>query len=188
MLPNLKFILWVQDSQMLITDLQTQDSPKEETDDSEGTEQVRILTRSYIRRCRSRYKAVYRRQMETMLRRTAWFLESTPTPSIRIPTAPQLVITSSGVTCAPTSTQSLLEIGIHLDLETQLAKERERQLKDEPDQQLEVLGVPFYLSPHPRASLTSIRSAPTCQASPITPLQADSGEEEECSKSISRPQ
>ncbi|KAM7533327.1 hypothetical protein Aperf_G00000122003 [Anoplocephala perfoliata] len=173
---------------MLITDLQTQDSPKEETDDSEGTEQVRILTRSYIRRCRSRYKAVHRRQMETMLRRTAWFLESTPTPSIRIPTAPQLVITSSGVTCAPTSTQSMLEIGMHLDLETQLAKEREHQLKDEPDQQLEVLGVPFYFSPHPRASLTSIRSAPTCQASPITPLQTDSREEEECSKGISRPQ
>lgn len=82
---------------------------------------------------------------------------------------------------------------MHLDLETQLDDASKCELEDESDQQLEVLGVPFYLSPHPRASLTSIRSAPTCQASLATPLQIDFGEkeeeeEEEGSRNIARPQ
>ncbi|EUB58728.1 hypothetical protein EGR_06399 [Echinococcus granulosus] len=162
-------------------DEENHDSPKEETDDSEGTEHTQILTRSYIRRSRNRYRAVHRRQMEAMLRRTAWFLGSNVTTATAVTaattttasTAPQLVVTSAGVPYAPTSTQSLLEIGLPLDLEEQ--RQQFQQLPHSP----EGLAVPFYLSPLPRVSVTSIHSAPTCQESPATPRQVDSGEEGE---------
>nr|CDS20753.1 RhoGAP [Echinococcus granulosus] len=162
-------------------DEENHDSPKEETDDSEGTEHTQILTRSYIRRSRNRYRAVHRRQMEAMLRRTAWFLGSNVTTATAVTaattttasTAPQLVVTSAGVPYAPTSTQSLLEIGLPLDLEEQ--RQQFQQLPHSP----EGLAVPFYLSPLPRVSVTSIQSAPTCQESPATPRQVDSGEEGE---------
>ncbi|CDS43673.1 RhoGAP [Echinococcus multilocularis] len=157
------------------------DSQKEETDDSEGTEHTQILTRSYIRRSRNRYRAVHRRQMEAMLRRTAWFLGSNVTTVTAVTaatttianTAPQLVVTSAGVPYAPTSTQSLLEIGLPLDLEEQ--QQQFQQLPHSP----EGLAVPFYLSSLPRVSVTSIHSAPTYQESPATPRQVDSGEEGE---------
>ncbi|VUZ55152.1 unnamed protein product [Hymenolepis diminuta] len=155
---------------------EAQDSPMEENSESVGKERAHILTRSYIRRSRSRYRAVQRRQMETMLRRTAWFLGSTPTPTIRLPTTPQLVVTSEGVPCAPTSTQSLLEIGMSMDI----VEQRKYQTESEIKKSQEMLGVPFYLSPLPRVSVTSIRSAPTGQASPMISLHVDSEEEEEC--------
>ncbi|VDK36483.1 unnamed protein product [Taenia asiatica] len=174
------------------------DSPKEETDDSDGAVHPQILTRSYIRRSHSRYRAVHRRQMEAMLRRTAWFLGSNTTTATATTaattttagTTPQLVVTSAGMPYTPTSTQSLLEIGSPLDFEEQ--RHQFQQLPHSP----EGLAVPFYLSPLPRISVTSIRSAPTCQESPATPCQADSGEEgeegeeilvEEQSRSIPRP-
>lgn len=121
--------------------------------------------------------------METMLRRTAWFLGSTPTPTIRLPTTPQLVVTSEGVPCAPTSTQSLLEIGMSMDI----VEQRKYQTESEIKKSQEMLGVPFYLSPLPRVSVTSIRSAPTGQASPMISLHVDSEEEGECEGFIEEP-
>ncbi|VDO03228.1 unnamed protein product [Rodentolepis nana] len=164
------------------------DSTAEENDESVGKDRAHILTRSYIRRSRSRYRAVHRRQMEVMLRRTAWFLGSTPTPTIKLPITPQLLVTPEEVPCAPTSTQSLLEIGMPIDIE----EERKYQADSEIKKFQEMLGVPFYLSPLPRISVTSIRSAPTGQVSPMTSLHIDSEKEddrEECieeSRSIPR--
>nr|CDS29221.2 RhoGAP [Hymenolepis microstoma] len=156
------------------------DSTAEENDESVGRDRAHILTRSYIRRSRSRYRAVRRRQMEAMLRRTAWFLGSTTTPPIRLPITPQLLVTPEEVPCAPTSTQSLLEIDMPIDIEEQRKYQDESEIKKFQ----ETLGVPFFLGPLPRVSVTSIRSAPTGQVSPMTSLHMDSEKEEDCEECI----
>ena len=150
------------------------------------TEHAQILTRSYIRRSRSRYRAVHQRQMEAMLRRTAWFLgtssaaapSATTTTTVAVAsTAPQLLVTSPGVPCAPTSTLSLLEIGTPLNFGVKL--EEKQKSHEQTTQPLKETDAPFYLSPLPRVSVTSVRSAPTCQASPFTTCHNDSDEEED---------
>ncbi len=149
---------------------------------------AQIFTRSYIRRSRSRYRAVHRRQMDALLRRTAWFLQDTSTdPSTITPPAPHVVVTfeppstslpTSYVTAfSPTSTQSLVDIG------------RSRQhsytstSSHDPGEVLPVTVTSgdgmetYYLTAMPTVSMTSIRSAPTCQVSPA--ISGRTGYEEE---------
>ncbi|VDD78280.1 unnamed protein product, partial [Mesocestoides corti] len=162
---------------------ETRDIPREV--EERAFPHARIFTRSYIRRSRSRYRAVHRRQMDAMLRRTAWFLDSGPSPTsataaIHTRATPQLVVTfepsttaalayqSSGYT--PTSTQSLIDIGRQLqhsgrDLETQLTVEGQ--------------SGGFCVSALPGISMTSIRSAPSCQVSPAISTRTDAAEDDD---------
>lgn len=161
-----------------------------EYDDIEGEnlyDYAQVFTRSYIRRSRSRYRAVHRRQMDALFRRTAWFLDI-PGTATNI-TAPQVVVTFDRSSSpyaidtsifAPTSTQSLVDIDCPLQHSNCLVTKEEGETKSSsrgPKVVLARMGGEgcgtIFLSALPSVSMMSIRSAPTCQASPETYTRCD---------------
>lgn len=155
--------------------------------------EVPAIRRVSTIRARNRYRAVHRRQMEALLRRTAWFMgtdvteEPTTTQEPSSNGVPRVLVTSDcGVCCCaagglsvppviavtPISTVSLIDVGVELgQSEANLCAQYRLEtssasalIRGSFQTDLDTQRV-LCISSTPRGSITSVRSAPTRQVS-----------------------